>query len=146
MVKAELYQPPPPEPGKKGKKAVVAPNLPTDPVVLVTLHDTVIFPEGGGQPTDTGLLTTADGKQWEVVQCKRHGGHAIHYVRVNNGTVETALAAFAPGTSAIAELGTEGFERRYDHVRCECSFFVWNMLLINVDVYAHLPTSPLSPS
>lgn len=82
----------------------------------MALHDTVIFPEGGGQPTDTGLITTTDRKQWEVVQCKRHGGHAIHYVRVNDSTIDAALAAFAPGTSVVAELGAQDFERRYDHV------------------------------
>lgn len=137
VISAELYQSPPPDPGKKGKKAVVAPNLPTDPIILVTLHDTVIFPEGGGQPTDTGLLVTTDGKQWEVSQCKRHGGHAVHYVRVNNSTVEAALAAFAPGTSIVAELGTQDFERRYDHMSMHTSQHLLSALL---ETRLNLPT------
>jgi len=98
---------------------VVAPTLPDGPLVLVILHDTVIFPEGGGQPTDTGLITTANGKQWPVLQCKRNGGHAVHYVSVGGTTVEAALANFAPGSSVVAELGAKDFERRYDHV-CAC--------------------------
>lgn len=119
VISAEIYKPPS-DAGKKGKKAVVAPILPTGPMILVTLHDTVIFPEGGGQPTDTGLITTrADGKRWEVVQCKRHGGHAIHYVHVKEVIADDALTAFASGASVIAELGEKDFERRYDHVRVE---------------------------
>ena len=82
------------------------------------LHDTIIFPEGGGQPTDTGLITTtSDAFVWEVVQAKRHGGHAVHYVKVQNGLdVDSALLAFYPGSKVTVSLGKEGYDRRYDHV------------------------------
>ena len=118
-MSAEIYQQPTSDTGKEGKKAVVAPTLPSCPIILVTLHDTVIFPEGGGQPTDTGLITTTDGKQWEVLQCKRHGGCAVHYVPVEGTTVESALTSFEPGATVVAELGAKDFEKRYDHVREE---------------------------
>ena len=108
---------PPPVEKKSGKKAVAAPTLPTEPLLHVQLHDTVIFPEGGGQPTDVGTLTLkSNGSTWEVLQAKRHGGHAVHYVRVN-GDADEALASFAPGTEVTVSLGDKGWERRYDHVR-----------------------------
>ena len=82
------------------------------------LHDTIIFPEGGGQPTDTGLITmTSDASVWQVVQAKRHGGHAVHYVKVQSGhDVESALLTFCPGAKVTVSLGQEGYDRRYDHV------------------------------
>ena len=104
--------------GKKTKKSVIAPDLPSDPLLEIVLHDTVIFPEGGGQPTDTGTITTNDNgiRIWEVVQAKRYGGHAVHYVRVPDGNVDAAIAAFAPGKEVVVSLGQDGWARRYDHV------------------------------
>ena len=104
---------------KKSKKAVLAPEIPNEPLLQVILQDTIIFPEGGGQPTDTGLITTSsDALVWEVVQAKRHGGHAVHYVKVQSGLdVESALLAFHPGAKVTVSLGQEGYDRRYDHVR-----------------------------
>lgn len=75
----------------------------------------MIFPEGGGQPTDTGILRTSDGTVWDVVQAKRHGGHAVHYVRVRTGDVNAALLAFLPGERVTAALDEDGYARRYDH-------------------------------
>jgi misacylated tRNA(Ala) deacylase len=115
VVACSISQPESTPAGKKTKKAVIAPTLPSDPILEVILHDTVIFPEGGGQPTDTGLLTTSDGKTWTVIQAKRHGGHAVHYVQVTD--VESALKVFTPGSTVTAKLGQADFERRYDHVR-----------------------------
>ncbi|KXN83672.1 Putative alanyl-tRNA editing protein alaX [Leucoagaricus sp. SymC.cos] len=138
VMSVEVYQPPPSDTRKKGKKAVVTPTLPSGPILLVILHDTVIFPEGGGQPTDTGLITTStDGKRWEVVQCKRHGGHAVHYVQVKETTTEAALTAFAPGTSVVAELGEKDFERRYDHMSMHTSQHLLSALL---ETRLNLPT------
>ena len=108
--------------GKKSKKAVLAPEIPKEPLLQVILHDTIIFPEGGGQPTDTGVITTtSDAFVWEVVQAKRHGGHAVHYVKVQNGLdVESALLTFHPGAKVTVSLGQEGYDRRYDHVSVFC--------------------------
>lgn len=118
VVSATIAQPPAAPAQKKGKKAVLAPEVPNEPLLHVLLHDTVIFPEGGGQPTDTGRITTlADGATWEVVQAKRHGGHAVHYVKLHEGIdADTALLSFQAGAKVTVALGDEGYERRYDHV------------------------------
>ena len=118
VVSASVAQPPVVSAQKKGKKAVIAPDVPNEPLLHVLLHDTVIFPEGGGQPTDTGrIISETDGVTWEVVQAKRHGGHAVHYVKIRNGLhPDTALLTFQPGAKVTVALGDEGYERRYDHV------------------------------
>ena len=141
---------PPAEPatsgGKNKKKAVIAPEIPKEPLLHVLLHDTVIFPEGGGQPTDTGKIRTiANGVTWEVVQAKRHGGHAVHYVRLPAGTdVDAALIAFQPGAQVTVSLDQEDWDRRYDHVRLSMSFggsyleFIYRQF---ADVHAYLAAS-----
>ncbi|KAK0230890.1 ThrRS/AlaRS common domain-containing protein [Armillaria fumosa] len=115
VVNCVVSQPALSPPGKKSKKTVLVPTLPDDPMLEVVLHDTVIFPEGGGQPTDTGIITTLDGTVWSVVQCKRHGGHAVHYVHVPQSSVDAALTAFSPGSKVTAALDQAGYDRRYDH-------------------------------
>lgn len=123
VVSCDLSQPAQAN-GKKTKKSVIAPDLPLDPLLEIVLHDTVIFPEGGGQPTDTGIIKTfRDGTEWEVVQAKRHGGHAVHYVLVPNGNVDAAIVAFTPGEKVVISLGQKGWTRRYDHVRCHVCVF-----------------------
>lgn len=117
MIACTVSQPPSTPAGKKTKKAVSAPTLPNEPILEVILHDTVIFPEGGGQPTDTGVITTSDGKTWSVLQAKRNGGHAVHYVKVEEGDLESALLVFTPGSTVTAALGQDDYDRRYDHVR-----------------------------
>jgi misacylated tRNA(Ala) deacylase len=95
----------------------LAPEIPNEPLLQVILQDTIIFPEGGGQPTDTGLITTSDTSVWQVVQAKRNGGHAVHYVKVHSGhDAETALSTFYAGAKVTVSLGQEGYDRRYDHV------------------------------
>ena len=46
--------------------------------VEVTLTDTVIFPTGGGQPSDVGTLTLGDGTSVRVRECVRRGLDAVH--------------------------------------------------------------------
>ena len=82
------------------------------------LHDTVIFPEGGGQPSDIGILTSSDGQLWDVQEAKRIGGHAVHYIKIGDRTSEAALSAFAVGSTAGVALGEAGYRRRLDHVSC----------------------------
>jgi misacylated tRNA(Ala) deacylase len=46
---------------------------------LVALDRTVVFPGGGGQPTDAGMLTRlADNRQWPVVAARKAGGIVWH--------------------------------------------------------------------
>jgi len=81
----------------------------------VILHDTIIFPEGGGQPSDIGHITSmSNGDTYDVTQVKRVGGHAVHYVRVKNA--ENDVLAFCPGAEVSVNLGEDGLNRRYDHV------------------------------
>jgi misacylated tRNA(Ala) deacylase len=102
--------PPPPKRSKKGS----APS-PKEPVLEVILHDTVLFPEGGGQPSDIGHITaTSNGQTYDVTEVKRAGGHAIHYVRMINA--DSDMLALSPGTEVGVKLGDDGFNRRYDHV------------------------------
>jgi hypothetical protein len=147
VVSATISQPQSVPTRKSTKKAVITPAIPTGSFLEVILHDTVIFPEGGGQPTDTGIITTnADGVVWEVVQAKRHGGHAVHYVRVQDGDVDTALLAFTSGASVIVALDQVGSVRRYDHVGTLLS--VQSLRYdphIAADVNAHVPTSSICP-
>ncbi|RDB22565.1 putative alanyl-tRNA editing protein alaX [Hypsizygus marmoreus] len=130
VVATSLSQPVAPPTKKPAKKSVIAPTIPSDPLLEVILHDTVIFPEGGGQPTDTGLITTtANSTVWEVVQAKRHGGHAVHYVRVKDGDVDAALLALSPGASVVVSLDQGGWDRRYDHMSMHTSQHLLSALL-----------------
>lgn len=111
-----------PEPVKSsGKKAhtkqakASAPPTLTKPYVQLVLHDTVLFPEGGGQAHDIGVVTAEDGSVWDVEFVKRHGGVAVHYVNITEG-LEEVPAVFALGKKVRLALGEEGFKRRLDHV------------------------------
>ncbi|KAF5388254.1 hypothetical protein D9615_000369 [Tricholomella constricta] len=138
VVATSVSQPVAPPAKKSAKKSVIAPAIPSDPLLEVILHDTVIFPEGGGQPTDTGIITTkANDTYWEVIQAKRHGGHAVHYVRVKDGDVDKALLAFSPGESVTVALGQNGFDRRYDHMSMHTSQHLLSALL---ETRLELPT------
>lgn len=111
MVSCTISQPPPP-PKRLKKGSAPSPN---EPVLEVILHDTVLFPEGGGQPSDIGYITaTCNGQIYNVTEVKRAGGHAIHYVRVINA--DSDVLALSPGAEVGVKLGDDGFNRRYDHV------------------------------
>lgn len=97
--------------GKKAKKGGAAPSR-ADPLLEVVLQDTVLFPEGGGQPTDFGVINV-DEKEWEVVEVKRRGGTAVHYVKIG----DTGVKGLVSGSKVTVQLGDAGFRRRLDHVR-----------------------------
>lgn len=46
----------------------------------VELQDTILFPEGGGQPSDSGRILKEDGEVFTVSAVTRKGLHAIHLV------------------------------------------------------------------
>nr|GAT59399.1 predicted protein [Mycena chlorophos] len=130
---------PPPQPkGKPAKKSVIAPTLPSNAVILeVILSDTCLFPEGGGQPTDTGVIH-ADGITWPVLKVLRHGGSAVHYVQVvDERTAEEALGFFSTGAQVEAELDDAGWERRVDHMTLHTSQHLLSALL---ETKLQLPT------
>ncbi|KAI0701169.1 alanyl-tRNA synthetase domain-containing protein [Cytidiella melzeri] len=103
----------------------------TDPLLELILHDTVIFPEGGGQPSDIGVLTSSDGQLWDVKEVKRIGGHAVHYVKVGDRSSEVALTAFAVGSIVGVALGDAGYYRRLDHMCMHTSQHLLSAVLEN---------------
>ncbi|EAU84748.2 alanyl-tRNA synthetase domain-containing protein [Coprinopsis cinerea okayama7 len=123
---------------KTGKKAVIAPALPPGPILELVLHDTVIFPEGGGQPTDTGkILVEGRDKLWSVLQAKRQGGHAVHYVEIPGGDVDGVLQTFKPGTTVTVTLDDQDYNKRYDHMSMHTSQHLLSALL---ETRLNLPT------
>ena len=133
------------------KKAPANGSASKGKILGVVLHDTVLFPEGGGQPSDIGILRTTEGEQHEVVEVKRHGGHAVHYVKTNSK--EGEMKGLEVGASVTTALGEVGYARRLDHVRL-CSarkkpiFSASDFQIIVdilVDVYAYFSTRFISP-
>jgi misacylated tRNA(Ala) deacylase len=105
--------PPPPARAKKSKSATT--STPTEPLLEVILHDTVLFPEGGGQPSDVGLIAIFDAsgdatREYDVVEIKRQGGTAVHFVKTDDPRL------FEPGVKVRVRLGDSGVARRLDHV------------------------------
>ena len=75
----------------------------------VRLDRTVFYPEGGGQPGDTGILRTDDGTEIAVRNTRKGetGDDVLHLIDPDS-------APLAPGSHVVAELG---WERRYRHMR-----------------------------
>ncbi|KAI9069245.1 ThrRS/AlaRS common domain-containing protein [Trametes sanguinea] len=137
-----------PSNGREGKKKKAAP-APTAVLLEIILHDTIIFPEGGGQPSDLGILTSSDGELWDVVEAKRHGGHAVHYVRLRpEQNVDDALRLFSPGAVVGVSLGEQGYKRRLDHMCMHTSQHLLSAVLetkLNVETLAWSLTAYPAP-
>ena len=57
----------------------------------VALDRTVVFPGGGGQPCDEGMLTRlADGRQWPVLAARKAGGVVWHELGGEESLPETS--------------------------------------------------------
>lgn len=93
VVSCTEYAPPPAATptnggGKKQKKnaTAAAPAAPAKKQYEVELEDTVLFPEGGGQPSDTGVLLVGNEdqqgavKEVNVTSVRRDGLKALHLV------------------------------------------------------------------
>uniref|UniRef100_U3I8S0 Alanyl-tRNA synthetase domain containing 1 n=1 Tax=Anas platyrhynchos platyrhynchos TaxID=8840 RepID=U3I8S0_ANAPP len=65
----------------------------------VVLEDTILFPEGGGQPDDRGLIGDVP-----VLRVTRRGPEAVHFVQKE----------LEPGASVLLSLD---WERRFDHMQ-----------------------------
>jgi len=63
----------------------------------VMLDRTVFYPGGGGQPSDTGWLRTADGQAWRVTGARKAGDEIAHLL-------EAGVEPPAPGTPVSAEI------------------------------------------
>ena len=103
----------PQKPPRKGVKIPRSEGI----VLQVVLHDTIIFPEGGGQPSDVGYISVGPDMTLEVFEAKRVGGHAVHYVRFpTTDELQKAQLLLSAGTKVIVTLGDGGYRRRLDHV------------------------------
>jgi misacylated tRNA(Ala) deacylase len=74
---------------------------------LIELADSVLFPEGGGQPTDHGFITALDSETSEpipITSIQRHGLRCIHFSPI----------PLIPGTKVRQ---TVNFLRRWDHMQ-----------------------------
>ncbi|KAN0126766.1 ThrRS/AlaRS common domain containing protein [Russula decolorans] len=140
IVSASLLEPSPPSSVKKGghAKQTKASSVPTfpHPVLQLVLHDTVLFPEGGGQPFDIGTLISEDGVIWSVECVKRHGGVAVHYVKPAED-ISDVPDVFAAGKRINLELGRTGFQRRLDHMSLHTA---QHLLSSVIDTSVKVPT------
>jgi misacylated tRNA(Ala) deacylase len=88
-------------------KACEATVAPVD-AAGVRLDRTVFYPEGGGQPGDTGVLKTADKRQVRIADTRKGVDGAIVHVPAPDQPV------LGPGDRVTAEID---WERRYRHMR-----------------------------
>ena len=78
-----------------------------DPTHIV-LEDTIFYPQGGGQPSDTGALVRTDGKEFSVKKVRKQGDSLVH-------EVEEGLSA---GDEVLC---TIDWDRRYKLMRMHTS-------------------------
>lgn len=82
-------------------------NSPASKTWLIELADSVLFPEGGGQPTDHGSVTPLSNNSAEsipITSIQRHGLRCIHF----------SPSPLEPGTKVKQ---TVDFPRRWDHMQ-----------------------------
>jgi misacylated tRNA(Ala) deacylase len=101
-------------PAKRSKSSATGTVPIADKLLEVVTHDTVIFPEGGGQPSDIGTLLDPHGTEYEVVYVRRVGGHAVHFIKVDD--IDKTLQVLTSGAQVKLALGKNGLDRRIDHV------------------------------
>lgn len=108
----------PQKPPRKGAKTTRPEGL----VLQVILHDTIIFPEGGGQPSDVGFLSVGSDTAFEVFESKRVGGHAVHSIRFQTlEELQKVQPLLSAGTRVVVALGDSGHQRRLDHMTLHTS-------------------------
>lgn len=108
----------PATPAESGTATPTTPAEPAEPegkLWEVMLEDTVLFPEGGGQPWDTGRLSLVDAngssQSFAVEGVVRRGLDAVHIVRVpSSSAIDFGTVV---GQEATAEVD---WERRLDHM------------------------------
>ncbi|CCH42338.1 Alanyl-tRNA synthetase [Wickerhamomyces ciferrii] len=71
-----------PEPSAKNKKSKSksVDQEPQTTKYAVELEDTILFPEGGGQPSDKGTIVTSNDKEYGVSYIRRDQLRAVHLV------------------------------------------------------------------
>ena len=88
-----------------------------DPTHIV-LEDTIFYPQGGGQPSDTGTLVRAsDNKEFVVKIAKKQEGNIVH---------EVAEAGLAEGDEILCSID---WERRYKLMRMHTSAHILSAII-----------------
>ncbi|KAF2876985.1 Threonyl/alanyl tRNA synthetase [Massariosphaeria phaeospora] len=111
VVSCTEYVPPQTSGKSKSKKALgpeKASDASTSPKLwLIEFADSVLFPEGGGQPTDHGSITTLNSEAASpipITNIERHGLRCMHFSPV----------PLDPGTPVRQDVD---FARRWDHMQ-----------------------------
>ncbi len=73
----------------------------------IVLDQTVFYPRGGGQPSDTGRLIAGDGSGYRVAEVSKKGGVVVH-------SLEREIPTLTPGTRVRCVID---WERRYRLMR-----------------------------
>ncbi|KAH8723989.1 hypothetical protein GQ44DRAFT_709461 [Phaeosphaeriaceae sp. PMI808] len=91
---------------------------------LLELADSVLFPEGGGQPTDHGSITPLTDDSTEsipITSIQRHGLQCIHF----------SPTPLPPGTKVRQEVD---FDRRWDHMQQHTGQHLLSAVMDNMDL------------
>ncbi|KAL5119537.1 hypothetical protein ACEQ8H_002602 [Pleosporales sp. CAS-2024a] len=132
VVSCSEYTPPEaPKGGKARTKKSTDPTKVEHPGAssktwLVQLADSVLFPEGGGQPTDHGTIAPVSASNADpisITSIQRHGLQCIHFSPV----------PLAPGTKVRQ---TVDFTRRWDHMQQHTGQHLLSAVMDGI----HLPT------
>lgn len=99
----------------------------------VVLDSTHFYPEGGGQPNDTGRLVADDGTEWRVVDVQKHDG-VHHYLADPAGAdAEDEGDGVSPDElpeAGSAVTGTLDWNRRESHMRYHTAQHLLSALLL----------------
>ena len=82
---------------------------PAGPTFDVVLSETVLFPEGGGQPTDTGVL------EFQGAGGSAEQARVLFVARTPNGIVHRVERAVPVGAEVTVRVD---WARRFDHMQC----------------------------
>ncbi|KAI0871024.1 threonyl and alanyl tRNA synthetase second additional domain-containing protein [Hypoxylon argillaceum] len=112
VVSCVQLTPPPAKPSKNGQKtkaptAPVSSEPPSSDVWLVEFADSVLFPEGGGQPSDFGTISSLSPPFWEPIPIRfvqRQGLRCVYH----------SPAPLVPGTKVRQEID---YDRRWYHMQ-----------------------------
>ncbi|KAK9239654.1 Threonyl/alanyl tRNA synthetase [Lipomyces kononenkoae] len=91
------------KPGKKAALPTTPPDVVQERYYEVELKDTILFPEGGGQPSDHGVIATLD-EEFPVLAIRRELLTALHRVS----------KPIEPNTPVKLEVN---WKRRFDHMQ-----------------------------
>jgi misacylated tRNA(Ala) deacylase len=106
----------------------------------VVLADTIFYPEGGGQPTDTGTLDSPKGTA-TITHVKKQGNRIIHYLE---GPIPNS------GDEVFTRLN---WDRRYAHMRMHTAQHIVSRIVFDQfgaqtagnqirDEYSHIDFAP----